>query len=214
MSPDINKNRFQEMAPILNVSDFKEAMDYFVGRLDFSKGFEYGDPPDFGSVGRDGIEIFLCKDGQGQSGTWIQIFLDDVDQYFQDIKTRGAKILSAPEDKPWGVREMQVQIPNDHVIRFGSSKPEKDFKITRKAVDARIEERLLGVVSDLAKETNRTVGEVLEETLLHGFEPVSTSEGQAVASPHTKAQFQLIEVLKKKHKLDYETHDNYRFTED
>jgi hypothetical protein len=90
--------------------------------------------------------------------------------------------------------------------------PVKNLEIKRTALEVRLEERLACVLQDLAKETNRTAGEVLEETLLHTFEPLPGHEG-AVASPHTKATFELIETLRKCHGLDYDTHDNYRFTE-
>lgn len=72
----------------------------------------------------------------------------------------------------------------------------------------------MAVLADLAKETNRTVGEVLEEVLLPSFEPLPGQIGEAVASPHAKATFHLIEGLKRKHRLDYDTHANYRFTEE
>ena len=35
------------------------------------------------------------------------------------IKDTGAKILSPPETKPWNIREMFVECPDGHIIRFG-----------------------------------------------------------------------------------------------
>jgi hypothetical protein len=59
-----------------------------------------------------------------------------------------------------------------------------------------------------------TVGEALEETLLHSFEPMPDFEGQGVASPHTQRTLAVIQQLKRKYGVDYETHASYRFTED
>lgn len=166
-------------------------------------------------VKRDEIEIFFCRGGQGQRGTWMSIFVDDADALHEEMRAKGARIVMPPTDEPWGMREFHVEDPDGHTIRFGHSAPEaRDVNIKRTAVDVRVEERLAAVVAGLAKETNRSVGEVLEEVLLRSFEPLPGQVGEAVASPHAKATFHLIEALKKKHGLDYDTHANYRFTED
>lgn len=63
---------------------------------------------------------------------------------------------------------------------------------------------------DLAAYKKLTVSSCLEKTLLHTFERV----GQAgVASPHTPRALAVIQGLKAKHGLDYDTHDSYRFEE-
>ena len=65
------------------------------------------------------MEIFFCLDGQGSPGTWFAIIVDDVDAYYNIIKEKGAKILSKPESKEWNMREMLVEDPDGHIIRFG-----------------------------------------------------------------------------------------------
>lgn len=202
------------LTPILYVSSFQTSMDYYTQKLGFTKKWQWGDPPDFGCVERDEVEIFLCHGAQGQPGTWMSVFVRDVDDLYEELTASGANIPAPPEDKPWGMREFLVVDPDGHTLRMGTGKPERDMRIERVPVDATIEKRLALVLNDLAKRTNRTVGEVLEETLLHTFEPVPGRVGEAVASPHGKLIFDLIDELKKQHGLDYETHDAYRFTED
>ena len=63
------KPELNGLTPILNVSDFAASMSYFTERLGFRKAWDWGDPPNFGCVARDHIEIFLCHNGQGQPGT-------------------------------------------------------------------------------------------------------------------------------------------------
>lgn len=55
-----------------------------------------------------------------------------------------------------------------------------------------------------------TVGEMLEETLLHTFEEVP---GGGVTSPHSASTHRHIQSLKKLHGIDYDTHASYRFAE-
>ena len=47
--------------------------------------------------------------------------VDNVDEYYEIIKARGAKILSPPGDKEWFMREMLVEDPDGHIIRFGNN---------------------------------------------------------------------------------------------
>jgi hypothetical protein len=213
MSHPQETQQITNLTPILRVSEFSASMAYYTEKLGFTKAWEYGEPPSFGCVKRDSIELFLCLGDQGQPGTWISMFVLNVDVLYEELCRRGAKVVRHPVDEPWGMREMLVEDPDGHTFRFGSGISKKDFKVKRTAIEARLEERLALVLRDLANITNRSLGEVLEETLLHSFEAVPGVRG-AVASPHTSATLELIEELKRKHGLDYDTHDSYRFTED
>ena len=76
-------------------------------------------PTNFGGVVKDNVEIFFCLNGQGGPSTWLAIIVDNVDDYYENIKNNGAKILSAPESMEWNMREILVRDPDGHIIRFG-----------------------------------------------------------------------------------------------
>jgi uncharacterized glyoxalase superfamily protein PhnB len=202
----------ESLIPILYVRDFAEAMSYYTDKLLFEKLWDWGDPPSFGAVRLGKVEIFFCLREQGHPGTWLSIFLDDVDDYFSRIKRLGADVIFGPVDEPWGMREIHVRDPNQHVIRFGHGIPmrEPKMEIERVAVEARIEKKLAGLLADLARHKNMTVGETLEETLLHTFEKLPTG---GVASPHTERTLAHIQELKLRHGIQYDTHASYRFIE-
>jgi catechol 2,3-dioxygenase-like lactoylglutathione lyase family enzyme len=113
-------NRFHNIVPILNVRNFAASMDYYVGKLGFAKKWDWGSPPTFGSVTRDNVEIFLCEGGQGQSGTWMSIFMDDVDELFAQYTASGAIIRQPPTNMPWNTREMNVEDLDGHRFRMSS----------------------------------------------------------------------------------------------
>ena len=77
-------------------------------------------PPTFACVRRDQVSIFLCQGAQGAPGTWISIFVQNVDALYEDYQRRGADIRQAPTNFPWGVREMNVQDLDGHRLRLGS----------------------------------------------------------------------------------------------
>jgi catechol 2,3-dioxygenase-like lactoylglutathione lyase family enzyme len=98
-------------------------MDYYVKKLGFQKKWDWGDPPIFGCVKRGKVEIFFCEGAQGQPGTWISIFVTDVDALHEEYLKSGAIVRQAPTNMPWGVREMNVEDPNGHHFRIGSHSP-------------------------------------------------------------------------------------------
>lgn len=104
--------------PILNVHDVAASLDYYVDRLGFTCTFTWGEPATFAGVARDGAALMLCQDGQGQPGTWLSIWVDDVDSLHDELRERGADIRHEPVDLSWGVREMNVADLDGHRIRF------------------------------------------------------------------------------------------------
>src|SRR5919197_5438870 len=131
----------ERVVPILNVADVEASFAWFA-KLGWSKTFEWceggrGSRPDFGGVGCDGCEIFLCRDGQGSrgrganavtggpgadqqadKGSWMAIWVDDVDRFHDRCVAEGLEITHPPTDEPWGVREMHVRHPDGHVFRI------------------------------------------------------------------------------------------------
>lgn len=187
-------------------------MKYYTEKLLFQRLWDWGKPPSFGAVRLGQVELFFCLKGQGQPGTWLMIFVGDVDEYFARISRLGANVIKKPTDEPWGVREIHVQDPNQHVIRFGHGiqTREPKLEIERVPLQAKIEKRLAALLSELAEHKHMELGEMLEETFLHTFEKMP---GGGVASPHTERTLSYIEELKKKHGIDYDTHASYRFVE-
>jgi GNAT superfamily N-acetyltransferase len=47
--------------------------------------------------------------------------IDNVDAYYETIRSKDAIIHSAPQTMEWGLREMLVGDPDDHYIRFGQN---------------------------------------------------------------------------------------------
>lgn len=111
--------KFEKSNPILYSRDVAKSIKYYTEVLGFEDSWEWGSPTDFGGVVKDDVEIFFCLNAQGSPGTWIAIIVDDVDAYFKIIDEKGAKIISAPESIEWNMREMLVEDPDGHIIRFG-----------------------------------------------------------------------------------------------
>jgi uncharacterized glyoxalase superfamily protein PhnB len=44
---------------------------------------------------------------------------DDVDALHAELKDRGVKIIQAPTEQPYGLREFRVQDPDGYILGFG-----------------------------------------------------------------------------------------------
>ena len=222
------------LIPILNVSDLQESVDWF-GKLGWTKNWDWGDPPSFGSVSSGPCTVFLCKDAQGgrarggaavtggvdaeqdsDAGVWMAIWVDDVDAVHERCLEEGIEVTYPPTDEEWRVREMHIRHVDGHVIRVSENLGEPDspesgppIEIERVDLPIRLESRLAAVFEDLAEHKGMSLSSCLEETLLHTFE----RRGDGVASPHRERTHDHIEELKQKHGIDYDTHASYRFVE-
>ena len=110
--------------PILNVKNLAASIDYYVNVLGFRVEWQWGDPPDVGSVARDNHSIMLVEAEQGHPGTWVWMGVEDGDQYYEEYKANGAKIREHPVNYPWAY-EFRVEDLDGHVIRIGSA-PKED----------------------------------------------------------------------------------------
>ena len=121
LSKTISQCKFESLTPILNVKDIRESVHYYVNILGFKQDWDWGDPPTFASVSRDDVCIFFCQGAQGQSGTWMSIFVEDVDALYEDYQAKGAIIRQAPTNFSWGIREMNIEDLDGHRLRIGAS---------------------------------------------------------------------------------------------
>jgi len=116
--------KFQFVHPILSVKNVNASIEHYTRVLGFSVAFTWPhDEPvkTFAGVCRGHVEIFLCQGAQGQPGTWMSIFVDDVDALFEEYKATNATIRQPPTTMPWGVREMNIEDPDGHRLRMSQA---------------------------------------------------------------------------------------------
>ncbi len=120
--PESESVHFECVDPILRVSDMARSVAYYIGVLGFTNA-PWG-TDEFTRVGRDGLGIYLCREGQGRGGAWVWVGVSDVRALYAVYRERGALIRSEPANFPWGL-EMQVEDPDGNVLRFGSDREDE-----------------------------------------------------------------------------------------
>jgi len=81
--------KLETITPILSVRDVGASIAYYTSKLGFTDHWEWGEPTAFGGVSRDGVEILFCKDRQGCPGTWLSVWVDDVDAWSATSRRAG-----------------------------------------------------------------------------------------------------------------------------
>ena len=85
--------------------------------------------------------------------------------------------------------------------------------VERVQLGVRLEKRMVQVLKGLAEFKDMTLGQLLEEIILHSFEAAPGHEGEMCASPHGKKSFAAIADLKRIYGMDYNAHAGYGFRE-
>ncbi len=106
---------------ILACSDICKTVDFYKLVLGFENSWTYGDPPTFGSVSGQGVTLMFClqpeiADHIEGHQHWIQT--KNINELYLSHKSKGARIVSELDDKPWGMREYTVRDLNGYHLRF------------------------------------------------------------------------------------------------
>jgi catechol 2,3-dioxygenase-like lactoylglutathione lyase family enzyme len=199
--------------PTLRVRDVARAIDFYTSRLGFRLGFKWGEPLRFAGMNFGEVQVFLQQGDPGSVPAQVYFVVDDADALHEYQAGQGAQVLRTPADQAYELRDYTVADLDGNELTFGHYTPSREpaLEIERVDVPVRLERRLAALLEDLARHKGMTVGNCLEETLLHTFEPLDGSDG--VASPHTKSDLRYIASLKARHGIDYDCHASYRFVE-
>lgn len=107
---------------VLAVHDLRESTRFFE-QLGFTKVSE---PEGWVFVERDDCLIMLgeCRNALhpsklGDHSYFGYLRVDDVDSYYEELKSKGIRILSPIATKPWEMREFSVASPEGHRITIG-----------------------------------------------------------------------------------------------
>ena len=111
---------------VMTVRDIQQSLAYYRDKLGFDLVFEYGEPTYYAGVCSGDVSLHLVaahrtprQPGNGA----VSIFVDDVDGLHAELQKRGAKILKAPANYDYGLRDFDVADLDGNMIFFGMEAP-------------------------------------------------------------------------------------------
>lgn len=210
-SPTVPDIECERLHPTLSVRDIRAAVEFYTSRLGFTLGFLWGDPPGFAGVKLGQVQLYLQQGTPSPAGCEVNFVVGDADELYAFHQATGVEVITPPGDREYGLRDYSVRDLDGYELGFGHNlyNDGPPVPIERVDVPVRLEKRLAALLSDLAQYKRMSLSSCLEEILLHTSEPL----GDGVASPHTQSQLRHIQLLKRKHGIDYDCHASYRFVE-
>lgn len=94
--------------PELPVTDVVLTQRYYRDYLGFEIGWLLPNE-ELGAVSRDDAAIILRKTTQPFDPSAVWIYAENVDDSYNELQSVGARIVEPLEDKPWGLRQFQVE---------------------------------------------------------------------------------------------------------
>ena len=119
VDPSLHDLEAHSVIPILNVSNLDASFDWFA-HLGWARKWAWGalgGELTFGAIESGGQQICLSQNAQGGPGTWLMIWVDNVDTVHAACQRHNLEVIRPPQNEPWHVREMHVRHPDGHVLR-------------------------------------------------------------------------------------------------
>ena len=118
------KHEFPAAVPEIPVTDMDQALDYYERKLGFSIDWG-GVDGGIAGISKGECRMFLTdrdfRAGHGNDApviVWLNLeSKEEVDELYEIWKTAGARIVSAPESKPWKLHEFTVADLDGNLFR-------------------------------------------------------------------------------------------------
>jgi catechol 2,3-dioxygenase-like lactoylglutathione lyase family enzyme len=107
---------------VFTVTNVMESAAYYRDKLGFDVAFQYGDPTFCVGLCSGAVTLHLiaaAKAPRPPGHGAVSISVDDVDALHPDLVKRGAKVLKAPKDYDYGLRDFDVADLDGNMIFFG-----------------------------------------------------------------------------------------------
>ncbi len=121
-----DRHELHGVQAVLCVPDVAATIAYYRDTLGFHVDFEHGSPPVHARVSsgdRDGPSAarvrFERSATPGTPRCYLYVHVGQrLDDLFAVYRERGVKIVGEPRDRPWGLRQFEVQDCNGYLLTF------------------------------------------------------------------------------------------------
>jgi predicted enzyme related to lactoylglutathione lyase len=108
----VNQKQLRAMlahpTPELPVEDVERAQQHYRDALGFEIGW-LSPGGDIGAVLRDDVAIFFRRRGRPFEPAVHWVFAVDIDATYEELRSRGARIVEPLATKPWGLRQFTLE---------------------------------------------------------------------------------------------------------
>ncbi|MDN5215058.1 VOC family protein [Fulvivirgaceae bacterium BMA12] len=111
--------------PVVGTDDIQKSISYYTKVLGFLPDFQFGDPVVYAGVKSGEAEIYFAYDPDLVKAIQKEVFspeifiwITEADKLYQEHTNKGAEIIDAISDRPWGARQYVVKEINGYHLKF------------------------------------------------------------------------------------------------
>ena len=108
-------HNFGSVIPVLFVSDVAQTIAYYRDILGYDTN---QDRDDWGSAQLGNATFFFRKSEGEIHPVWCFVSVEEVDDLCTELRAKGATILEAPADQPWGFRQFKLEDLNGYLLIY------------------------------------------------------------------------------------------------
>jgi uncharacterized glyoxalase superfamily protein PhnB len=117
------------ISPMLAVRNMKQSIEFYKNSLGFKMGMAFpdADNPEYTDLSKDGMVLmFIPVENVGvgkveRLGIGVNIYMQidgDIDEYYNELKNKGVKIVVDIKDEPYGIRDFTVEDIDGYKLTF------------------------------------------------------------------------------------------------
>jgi len=117
------------ISPTLAVRNMKQTIEFYKNSLAFKMGMAFpdADNPEYADLSKDGMVLmFILAENIGigkeeKLGVGVNIYMQvdgDIDEYYNELKNKGVKIVVDIKDEPYGIRDFMVEDIDGYKLTF------------------------------------------------------------------------------------------------
>jgi len=117
------------ISPTLAVRNMKQTIEFYKNSLGFKMGMAFpdADNPEYADLSKDGMVLmFIPAKNVGigakqKLGIGVNLYMQidgNIDEYYNELKNKGVKIVVDIKDEPFGIRDFTVEDINGYKLTF------------------------------------------------------------------------------------------------
>ena len=121
------------ISPMLAVRNMKQTIEFYKISLGFKRGMAFpdADNPEYIDLSKDGMVLmFIPVENVGigkeeKLGVGVNIYMQidgDIDEYYNELKNKGVKIVVDIKDEPYGIRDFTVEDIDGYKLTFNQAR--------------------------------------------------------------------------------------------
>ena len=114
-----NADKIRTASSIISVDDVLATLLWYQDKLGLQVEFAWGDPVVHGSIMAGNTSFhFSRSDPTSPTTSYMTLYVDALDDLYDDIAARGVDIVQPPETMPWGMRAFMINDCNGTLVMF------------------------------------------------------------------------------------------------